>query len=161
VGAGSFKKVRCTLAIARSLTMVASIPSSAARGALLDLIARRQAGKAHSAIALTKGRLKPTLLCLFLITTRAATTVKRLRREKATFLRESQLSRAPARPSGGRFLFAADRGCRRIFFLPFRVSNPGVEHVDESEAKAFGDLANLCEGQWRLVKLMLRNSQIN
>jgi hypothetical protein len=40
-------------------------------------------------------------------------------------------------------------------FLAFRIGDAGVEHIDERETEAIGDLPNLGDGQWSLVELSL------
>ena len=141
MGAGSLKKVRCTLAIARrSQLSPRSVKSSQGRSCQIDRAeASRQGALRHRP---DKSQIEADLLCLFLITTKAATVAKRLRREKASFLCEETAFARTGAQLGGRFLFAADRGCGRIFFLPLRVSDTEWSMLMSSEAEAFRDLAN-------------------
>ena len=73
VGAGSLKNSPCTLAIARLLSMVASISSSRPNAELVDRTAARQAGRALSAMSLMNAKSNTTFRCLFLITQKCAT----------------------------------------------------------------------------------------
>ena len=146
--------------------MVASISPSPLSGAERDRTAAWQAGSANAVIALMNVKSKGIFLCLLLITTKAD-TVEGLDCETHVELvvasgQEISTGRAVAAVRlRRRLLLASDCGCGRVPFFALGVRDPGVEHVDEREAKALRNLANLCQSERRLVELMFTDPGIN